>query len=138
MSRVDKVAEEIKRETSVILQEELRDPRLGFTTITHVQLTPDLRFARIYFSVYGNDEQWQETQAGLDHAVGFIRRLLGERLNLRFVPEIVFKSDHSCEYSILIEQQIENIKQEKSLQEKTKRIRHDTKKSVARTKKKKK
>jgi len=128
MSRVEKVAEEIKREVSLILQEELYDPRLGFTTITRVELTPDLSFARIYFSVYGSEQQWKDTQEGLEHASGFIRRLLGERLKLRFVPEVVFKGDHSSEYSILIEQEIQKIRKDKN----------DTKKTPRRAKKKKK
>ncbi|MDD5019388.1 MAG: 30S ribosome-binding factor RbfA [Candidatus Omnitrophica bacterium] len=110
MNRKDKVAEEIKRIVGTMLQGEIHDPRLGFTTITHVDLTADLRFARIYFSVYGKPEQWEETLKGLEHASGFIRRALGERLNLRFVPEIVFRADHSSEYSIVIEQQLEAVK----------------------------
>jgi len=137
MSRVDKVAEEIKREMGMILLEELKDPRLGFTTITHVELTPDLRFARIFFSVYGSPEQWKDTQAGLDHAAGFIRRLLGERLNLRFVPEIVFKEDHSSEYSVMIEQQLESIKLEEVKKTKPKRAKNAAKKTARRIKKKK-
>ena len=138
MSRKDKVAEEIKREVSLIIQDELRDPRLGFITITRVELTPDLGFARISFSVYGDEKQWQDTQVGLDHACGFIRRILGERLKLRFVPEIAFKTDHSSEYGILIEQQLEKIRSEQQGVLKQKRVRHDTKKTSKRNKKKKK
>lgn len=110
MSRSDKVAEEIKQEVSRIIQEELRDPRVGFITITRVELTPDLRFARIFFSVYGNVDQWKDTEGVLKHACGFIRRSLGDRMNLRFVPEIVFQGDHSSEYSIAIEKQLEQIR----------------------------
>ncbi len=139
MSRHEKVAEEIKREVSLIIQEELHDPRLGFTTITHAELTPDLRFARIFFSVYGDEKQWKDTQSGLEHASGFIRRMLGERLNLRFVPEIVFKSDHSSEYSIIIEQQLEQIRIEKNTAITHRKAKKDgTKKTRRRTKKKKK
>lgn len=141
MSRKDKVAEGIRREVSLIVQEELHDPRLGFTTITRAEVTPDLRFARIFFSVYGDQEQWKKTQEGLEHASGFIRRMLGERLGLRFVPEIVFKSDHSSEYSILIEQQLQEIKAEKENQAqrpKQKKAKHDTKTTVRRNKKQKK
>ena len=143
MSRAEKVAEEIRREVSLIVQEDLRDPRLGFVTITRTELTPDLRFARIFFSVYGDESQWKFTQEGLDHAAGFIRRLIGERLGLRYVPEIAFNKDHSSEYSILIEQQIEKIKEEKSKEEKSRetkkrKVAHGTKKTVSRTKKKKK
>lgn len=112
MSRNDKVAEEIKKIVGKTVQEELRDPRLGFTTITRVELTPDLRFARIFFSVYGSETQWDETLKGLKAASGFIRRVLAEELRLRFVPEIVFKADHSAEYSIEIEKQLEEIKRQ--------------------------
>ncbi|MFB3919851.1 ribosome-binding factor A [Candidatus Velamenicoccus archaeovorus] len=110
MSRKDKVAGEIKKIVSTTIQEEIRDPRLGFTTITRVEVTPDLSFARIYFSVYGSPEQWEETLKGLEHASGYIRRALGQELSLRFVPEIAFKADHSPEYSIMIEQQLQEIK----------------------------
>ena len=141
MSRKDKVAEEIKREVSLIVQEELHDPRLGFITITNVDVTPDLRFARIFFSVYGDPEHWKKTQEGLEHASGFIRRMLGERLGLRFVPEIVFQSDHSCEYSILIEERLQEINTQKESQVKklkTRKAKHATKKSTKRNKKSKK
>lgn len=139
MSRQEKVAEEIKREVSLIIQEKLHDPRLGFTTITHVELTPDLRFARIFFSVYGDEKQWKDTQAGLEHASGFIRRTLGERLSLRFVPEIVFKNDHSSEYSIIIERQLEQIKMERDAAIIPRKVKKDgTKKTRRRTQKKKK
>ena len=136
MNRKDKVAEEIRREVSLIIQEELRDPRLGFITITRVELTPDLRFARIFFSVYGDEKQWQDTQAGLDHANGFIRRMLGERLGLRFVPEIAFRIDHSSEYSVLIESQLAEIRGEQK-EAKEKRARNVAKKTTKRNKKKK-
>lgn len=139
MSRADMVAEELKREVSRIIHEELYDPRLGFTTVTRVELTPDLRFARIFFSVYGNEQQWKDTQEGLGHASGFVRRLLGERLNLRFVPEIVFKTDHSSEYGILIEQQLEEIRlKETQHRTKKKKGRHGTPKTAHRVKKQKK
>lgn len=141
MSRKDKVAEEIKREASLIVQEELHDPRLGFTTITHVEVTPDLRFARIFFSVYGDPEKWKNTQEGLEHAAGFIRRMLGERLGLRFVPEIVFQSDHSSEYSILIEERLQEINAQKESQgkkPKRRKAKNDTKKPSGRNKKSKK
>ena len=140
MGRADKVAEEIRKEVSKIVQEELRDPRLGFTTITHCALTPDLRFARIFFSVYGDEQKWKDTQAGLEHAVGFIRRTLGEKLDLRFVPEIVFTCDHSSEYSIIIEQRLEEIKSQQAdipkPKPKKRKARHVAKKASKRPKKK--
>ncbi len=134
MSRAEKVAEEIKRETSRILQQEVRDPRLGFTTITKVELTPDLRFARIFFSVYGDQKQWSDTQDALSHASGFIRHKLGEYLNLRFVPEILFQADHSSEYSIIIEQQLQEIKKDAPSEKRKNAAKKTTRRS---TKKKK-
>lgn len=131
MSRKDMVGEEIRRDVSKIIQEELHDPRLGFTTVTRVELTSDLRFARIFFSVYGDEKQWKDTQAGLDHSIGFIRRALGERLDLRFVPDIVFQADHSSEYSILIEQQLEKIKIEQGgVKDGSKKTTRDRKKKA--------
>ncbi|HAJ56942.1 MAG TPA: 30S ribosome-binding factor RbfA [Candidatus Omnitrophica bacterium] len=137
MSRADKVAEEIKREVGMIVQQEVRDPRLGFTTITHVELTPDLRFARIFFSVYGDQKQWEDTQSALEHAAGFIRRILGERLGLRYVPEILFKIDHSSEYSIAIEQRLEDINKDKEAVVRPGKRKNATKKTTRRVKKKK-
>ncbi|MFH1777596.1 MAG: 30S ribosome-binding factor RbfA [Candidatus Omnitrophota bacterium] len=109
MSRVLKVAEAIKVEVSDIIQRHLKDPRVGFVTITHVELTADLRFARIYFSVYGDDKEKSETTDGIKSSLRFIRRELGHRLRLKFVPEIVFKLDESVEHSIRIQEVINQI-----------------------------
>jgi ribosome-binding factor A len=110
MSRAEKVAEEIKKVAGTVVREDLRDPRLGFTTITRVILTDDLRFARIFFSVYGSQKQWEDTEEALTHAATYVRRAIGEALSLRFVPEIVFKPDHSVEYGIRIEEELERLK----------------------------
>lgn len=137
-ARADKVAHEIKREVSLIIQDELRDPRLGFVTITRAEITPDLRFTRVFFSVYGNEEQWKQTHEALDHANGFIRRELGQRLKLRLVPEIVFHEDHSPEYSISIEKRLEEIENLNAELEQEKKEKNDTKKVARRNQKKKK
>jgi ribosome-binding factor A len=138
MSRAEKVAEGIRREVGSILQNEVRDPRLGFTTITRVELTPDLRFARIFFSVYGDESQWQHTQDGLENASGFIRHALGERLGLRFVPEILFKADHSSEYSIVIEQRLDEINADEPSVSHTEKKKKNATKKITRGNKKKK
>ncbi len=113
MSRSDKVAQEIKKVVSAVIQKEIRDPRMGFTTITRVDITDDLRFSHIYYSVLGDEQQWTNTGEALGHAAVFIRRRLGDELGLRYVPEIVFKPDHSAEYSIRIEEELERIRQER-------------------------
>ena len=112
MSRTEKVGQEIKKEISTIIQNELSDPRLGFITIMGVEITKDLQIAKVYFSVMGTDQQKEKASQGLASAAGFIRRLIGERLKLRLTPEIVFKIDNSVSYSIDIAQKIERIKDE--------------------------
>ena len=104
MARRDRVTEAIRKEVSLIIHEELKDPRLGFVTITKVELTPDLRLAKIFYSVLGKEEEHKKTKEALDSALGFIRRLIAQRINLRFAPEIVFKEDRSGEYSVRIEE----------------------------------
>jgi len=109
MARCEKVASAIQKEVSSIIHDELKDPRLGFVTITRVELTGDLRFAKIFFSVLGGDQERAKTQEALNSAMGFIRRLLAERVQLRFAPEIIFKMDKSSEYSIRIQQIIDEV-----------------------------
>jgi len=110
MARFEKVAQALKREISQIIHDELKDPRLGFVTIIRVDLTPDLKYAKVFYSVLGKEEQHQKTQEALNSALGYIRHLIARRINLRFTPEIFFKEDRSCEYSIRIEEVLNQIK----------------------------
>ncbi len=109
-ARVQRVAEEIKRDVGRIVHGELNDPRIGFVTITKVDLSRDLRFAKIYFSLLGTEKQLRDTRIGLSKATGFIRKLLGQRIKLRYLPEIIFKLDEGVEYSIHISEVLEKIK----------------------------
>ncbi|MBI5145396.1 MAG: 30S ribosome-binding factor RbfA [Candidatus Omnitrophica bacterium] len=111
MGRQERVAEAIQKEVSIIIHDELKDPRLGFVTVTRVELTPDLRYAKIFFSVLGKDEDYKKTKEALDSALGFIRRLVAERINLRFAPEISFREDRSSEYSVKIQEILNEIKE---------------------------
>ncbi len=111
MPRQEKVAEAIKKEVSIIIHDQIKDPRIGFVTITNVELAQDLRFAKIFFSVLGNDEDYKKTKAALDSSLGFIRKLVAQRLKLRFAPEIMFKEDKSGEYSAKIEKILNEIKE---------------------------
>jgi len=111
MSRQDRVTEAIRKEVSVIIHDELKDPRLGFITITKVEMTPDLRYAKIFFSVLGKEEDYKKTKAALDSALGFIRKLIAERINLRLAPDIGFEEDRSVEYSIRIQEILDEIKE---------------------------
>lgn len=111
MSRQEKVAEALKREVSLIIHDELKDPRIGFVTITKVEVTRDLREAKIFFTVLGKDEDYKRTKEALDSSLGFIRRLIAQRIRLRFAPELMFKEDRSSEYSIRIQEVLEEIKE---------------------------
>jgi ribosome-binding factor A len=107
--RVGRVGEQIKKEISHIIQSELKDPRIGFITVTGVDVTNDFSQAKIYMSVLGNDEQKEETLKALSRSTGFIRSELGKRIRLRKVPELFFKFDASIEYGSRIEQLLNQI-----------------------------
>jgi ribosome-binding factor A len=96
--RCDKVAETIHETISSILSRGLNDPRIGFVTIIAVDVTVDLRLAKIFFTVIGDDLAKKNSEAGLNSAKGYIRRELGKVLSLRLLPEITFTYDHSQEY----------------------------------------
>jgi ribosome-binding factor A len=111
--RQQQVSDLIQREISVLIQRELKDPRLGFVTITSVEVSPDLRHARVFYSVMGTPEEQKATQQTLQHASGFLRRELAERIDLRYVPEINFRNDPSIANSDRIARLLSEIEQEK-------------------------
>ena len=96
--RIEKLQELIKQEMSKMLLKELKDPRIGFVTVTDVEMTGDLREAKIYVSVMGSEEQVKSSLEGLNSALGFVRREIGQRIRLRFTPEISFALDTSLDY----------------------------------------
>ena len=108
--RKDKVQDAIQKEVSNILMNDLKDPRMGFVTITSVDVSEDLRNAKIYFSVLGKEEDFKKTGQALKSAQGYIRKLLAQRIQLRFVPEIMFREDKSSVYSVRIEEVLNQIK----------------------------
>ena len=105
--RQERVAEQIRIEIAGILQRDLKDPRVGLATCTRVQVSGDLKVAKIYVSVLGTPEEQKRAMAVLDGASGFVRRLLGQRLALRVSPELRFTFDPSVEYGIRLERLIE-------------------------------
>ncbi|MGU3469587.1 30S ribosome-binding factor RbfA [Paenibacillus sp. D51F] len=107
--RVGRVGEQIKKELSQIIQAELKDPRIGFITVTGVEVTNDMSQARVYLSVLGSDEQKEETLKALARGTGFIRSELGKRIRLRHTPELLFKFDSSIEYGSRIESLLTDI-----------------------------
>ena len=96
--RVEKLQELIKQEMSKMLLKEIKDPRIGFVTVTDVEMTGDLREAKIYVSIMGGEEKVKESLKGLQSALGFIRREIGKRIRLRFTPIISFALDTSLDY----------------------------------------
>ena len=101
--RPHRVGERIREELSAIMLSDLRDPRLGFVTVTEVQMTSDLRQARIFVSVLGDAEQQTSSLEALGAAGGFLRREISRRLQLRRVPALRFELDHSSAYAEHIE-----------------------------------
>jgi ribosome-binding factor A len=95
--RPEKVEHFIMDELGEILQREVRDPRIGFVSVTAVEVSADLRHARIFVSVLGTAEEKAATMAGLTSAGGYIRRALGRRLQMRYTPELTFRLDESIE-----------------------------------------
>jgi ribosome-binding factor A len=97
MSRTERISHEIKKEISRILREDVSDPRIGFISLTDVDITPDLKYAKIFVSVLGDEKNKKKSLRGLKSATPFIKLKLGESLNLRFVPDIKFIYDNSLE-----------------------------------------
>lgn len=96
--RTSRVAEQMKKEVGEILNQKIKDPRVGFVTVTDVDLTNDLQQATIYVSVLGDESEKEATLVGLSKASGFVRSEVGKRIRLRKVPEITFKFDEAHEY----------------------------------------
>jgi ribosome-binding factor A len=91
--RAERVGEEIREEVARLLARGVKDPRIGFLTVTRADVTPDLRVARVYVALMGDDGQRRKSLEGLRRATGYVRRELGRRLRLRYTPEVVFELD---------------------------------------------
>ncbi len=110
--RAHRLAEELKNEISTIISQDVRDPRVGFATVTRVEVSPDLRHARIYVSILGSQEEKIRTLQALASATPFIRRQVGARIRLRHTPELLFSYDDSVEYGDRMMQLMDDIKKE--------------------------
>ena len=101
---------EVMKELSIIIRQEIKDPRIHMmTSVTDVEVAPDLKTCKAYISVMGIDEEKKNTIAGLRSAEGYIRRQLAKRLNLRNTPEIQFKLDQSIEYGVTMSRLIDEV-----------------------------
>jgi len=101
--RHDRLADQIRTEVAGMVEGELKDPRIGFVTVTAVDLSPDFSHAQVLVSVMGTDEERAESIAGLESAAGYVRRTITQRLRLRRSPEIVFALDRGAEEAARIE-----------------------------------
>ena len=108
--RPERVGGVVRQELAELLRTHVKDPRVGFVSITGVDVSPDLRNARVLVSVMGDDETKQKTLKGLDSAKTFLRSLLAQRLQLRYTPELLFKLDDSIAYSAHIHSVLDQLK----------------------------
>ncbi len=97
--RTEQVGEFLREELSDIIRREVKDPRVGFFSVTRVDIGTDLRTARVYVSVLGSDEERAGTLAALRSAAGFIRQHLRPRLRMRQIPDLDFRDDRSMEHA---------------------------------------
>ena len=111
-NRPERVGQEIQAAIANILTRgELKDPRIGYITITGVKVSPDLKTARVFYSMIGTEQERKDTHSGLEAAKGFIRRVVTEAVNLRVSPEIFFSFDESLERGDRIERLLREVKE---------------------------
>ncbi len=108
--RATQVSEELRKIISMIFIDDVSDPRMGFITITRVEMTDDLRFARVFYSILGDEAKKAESLEALEENMPFIRRLAVERLNKKFAPEIRFVEDHGIDETFKIDAILKKIK----------------------------
>jgi ribosome-binding factor A len=115
--RQRQVAELLHEEISLLIQRRARDPRLGFVTLTDVEVSPDLRVAHVYVSVLGDPDEVKQTLEALDHATSFFRRELGNTLSLRYIPSLDFRLDDSLQRALRIDQLLDSLEDESATDE---------------------
>jgi ribosome-binding factor A len=113
--RTIRLAEQIRIEMGGILARQVHDPGIGFLTLTRVKVTDDLLQARVFYTTLGDPSERKKTARALERALPFIRRVLGERLQLRRVPELAFRFDESVAHQARVEELLEDIKREDTL-----------------------
>ncbi|HUU51156.1 MAG TPA: 30S ribosome-binding factor RbfA [Nitrospinota bacterium] len=108
--RTERVSGLLLKEISQLLLRDIKDPRIGFSTLTKIEVTKDLRYAKVFVSILGRETDKIQTLRGLVSASGFIRGELGRRLRLKHIPELIFKIDDSIEHAANISKKLEEIK----------------------------
>jgi len=111
--RSGRINEEMRREISNIIQNEIKDPRItSMVSVTKVDVTKDLKYAKVYVSLFGKEDSKNETLGALKSSSGFIRREVGHRINLRLTPEIIIEEDKSIEQGMHIDELLHKIKEQ--------------------------
>jgi ribosome-binding factor A len=109
--RIDRIEEQLRIELSEIVEREIQDPRIGLATITHVKVSPDLRHARVFVTILGDEDQRKKSLEGLRSAASYARHSLSKRLHhLRRIPELTFDYDADVEKGMRIEELLDQIK----------------------------
>ena len=110
--RMERVQELMKQELSKIILQDLKDPRIGFVTVTAVDVSSDLRNAKVYVSLMGSEQQIADSWRGLQSSRGFLRREIGHRVRLRYTPELTLELDKSVDYGVHIQELLQQIKKD--------------------------
>lgn len=113
-NRATRVGDQIRVEIADLLARDVHDPGIGFLTVTHVKVTPDLQQARVYYTTLGDEKARRESSRALERAAPFLRRQLGRRLRLRRIPELQFFFDESVERQDRIEQILQDLSTERA------------------------
>ncbi|KPL20013.1 MAG: hypothetical protein AMJ92_00785 [candidate division Zixibacteria bacterium SM23_81] len=111
VKRSERVGDLIKREIGEIIERELKDPRIGLATVTAVEMSDDLRHARVFISIFGDRSIQEETERGLNSAKFFIQGEIGRRLRLKYTPELSFQRDRSLERGLRISKIIKTLQE---------------------------
>ena len=112
--RANRVGDLILREIADLLMTRVKDPRVKKTTVTGIELSKDLRYAKVFYSLIGDDQEIRAAQKGLESATGFIKREIGFRMDLKYVPDIAFKHDRSLAVGDHMEKLLQKLKTEES------------------------
>jgi ribosome-binding factor A len=110
-ARSDRVADVLQKEICEMLFKEVKDPHLGFITITGVEVSRDLKLAKIFYTLLGSPEQADESTKTLRRITPFIRKQLGRKLHMRYIPDIIFTYDHSLEYGTKIDHILDSLRE---------------------------
>lgn len=115
--RGKRVAEEIRKKIADLLVKGVKDPRIGFVSVMEVRMSPDLRYANVYVSLYGSESERKGSLVGLQQSAGWMRREIGRRLRIRFMPEIRFLEDTTLDRAFRLEEVFKEIHSEQQLRE---------------------